>query len=145
MRKVLIIHGPNLNLLGRREPAIYGAITLDEIDRQLRALAEELALEVTTMQSNSEGDIVTAIQQAEDWADAVIINAGAYTHTSLAIADALRGVKTPAIEVHVSNVFAREAYRRHSYLSPVCVGQICGFGAQSYLLALRAAAECSPA
>ena len=140
MRKVLVIHGPNLNLLGRREPGIYGTVTLAEIDQQLRELAAELALEVTTFQSNSEGDIVTTIQQAVDWADAVIINAGAYTHTSLAIADALRAVKTLAIEVHLSNIFAREAVRQHSFLSPVCVGQICGFGAQSYLLALRAVA-----
>jgi 3-dehydroquinate dehydratase-2 len=137
----MVIHGPNLNLLGQREPEIYGSLTLAEIDEQIMVLAAELNIDITTFQSNSEGDIITAIQQAAGWADALIINAGAYTHTSLAIADALRGVNIPAIEVHLSNVFAREAYRQQSYLSPVCFGQICGFGVNSYLLALRAVYE----
>lgn len=139
MSSICILHGPNLNLLGRREPAVYGTITLDEINRQLQALAQELHLTVRITQSNNEGDLVTAIQQAAEWADALIINAGAYTHTSLAIADAIQGVGLPAIEVHLSNIYAREAFRHHSFLSRVCVGQICGFGAHSYLLALRAA------
>lgn len=141
MRKILVVHGPNLNLLGRREPEVYGSTTLAEIDRRLTELAGELGLELRTMQSNSEGDMVTAIHDAAGWADVLIINAGAYTHTSVAIADAIQGVRLPAIEVHLSNVFARETFRHHSFLSPVCRGQICGFGAGSYLLALRAAAE----
>jgi 3-dehydroquinate dehydratase-2 len=141
MRSVLVIHGPNLNLLGRREPEIYGSTSLEEIDRRLKALGGELGLRVETMQSNSEGEIVTAIQQAASWADALIINAGAYTHTSLAIADAIQGVKLPAVEVHLSNIYAREQFRHHSFLSRVCIGQICGFGVDSYLLALRAVAQ----
>ncbi|MHB9133066.1 MAG: type II 3-dehydroquinate dehydratase [Armatimonadota bacterium] len=141
MRNVLVIHGPNLNLLGRREPGVYGTTTLDEINEHLTTLASELDLEVHTFQSNGEGEIVTAIQQATEWAEAIIINAGAYTHTSLAIADALRAVQLPAIEVHLSNIFAREEFRHHSFLSAACVGQICGFGPASYLLALRAIDE----
>ncbi|HEY3377096.1 MAG TPA: type II 3-dehydroquinate dehydratase [Armatimonadota bacterium] len=143
MRKIVVIHGPNLNLLGRREPEVYGTVTLAEIDRRLTALAGELGVEVRTHQFNSEGDIVTAIQNAAEWADVLLINAGAYTHTSLAIADAIQGVQLPTIEVHLSNVFAREEFRHHSFLSRVCVGQICGFGAESYLLALRAASTLS--
>lgn len=141
MRKIFVVHGPNLNLLGRREPEVYGITTLAEIDRQLHGLAGELNLEIRTMQSNSEGDIVSAIHTAAEWADVLLINAGAYTHTSVAIADAIQGVRIPAIEVHLSNIYARESFRHHSYLSSVCVGQICGFGANSYLLGLRAAAE----
>ena len=138
MRKVLVIHGPNLNLLGQREPEIYGATTLGEINAALVELADELTIEVETFQSNCEGEIISAIHEAAGWANALIINAGAYTHTSLAIADAIQGVRLPAIEVHLSNVFAREPFRHHSYLSAVCLGQICGFGMTSYLLALRA-------
>lgn len=141
MQKITVIHGPNLNLLGAREPEIYGAVTLDEINRQLRQLAAELGQELRILQSNSEGEIVSAIHEAGTWADGLIINAGAYTHTSLAIADAIQGVRLPAIEVHLSNIYAREAFRHHSFLSRVCIGQICGFGAHSYLLALRAMRE----
>jgi 3-dehydroquinate dehydratase II len=141
MHNVLVIHGPNLNLLGTREPEVYGSTTLAEIDEQLAELAGELDLDVRSLQSNSEGDLVTAIQEAAGWADVLIINAGAYTHTSLAIADAIQGVRLPAIEVHLSNIFAREAFRQQSYLSRVCIGIISGFGADSYLLALRAAAR----
>jgi 3-dehydroquinate dehydratase II len=140
MHNVLVIHGPNLNLLGTREPEVYGTTTLAEIDEQLATLAAELKLDIRALQSNSEGEIVTAIQEAAEWADVLIINAGAYTHTSLAIADAIQGVRLPAIEVHLSNIFAREAFRQQSYLSRVAVGIISGFGAESYLLALRAAA-----
>lgn len=141
MRRVQVLHGPNLNLLGTREPEIYGTLTLDDVNAQLTALAAELHLEIRYAQSNSEGDLVTAIHHARGWADVLIINAGAYTHTSLAIADAIQGVMLPAIEVHLSNIYARESFRHHSFLSRVCIGQICGFGVWSYLLALRAARD----
>lgn len=144
MRTICVIHGPNLNLLGRREPEIYGSMTLEEINRQITALAGELGMEVRIHQSNSEGDIVSLIQEAAEWADGLIINAGAYTHTSLAIADAIQGVRLPAVEVHLSNVFARESFRQHSFISRVCVGQITGFGMHSYLLAVRALATPAP-
>ncbi len=139
MRTVFVIHGPNLNLLGRREPEVYGTVTLDDINSRLRALATELGLEIRILQSNSEGEIVSAIQDAGDWAEVLILNAGGYTHTSVAIPDAIKGVSLPTIEVHLSNIHARESFRQQNYLSRVCVGQICGFGAQSYLLALHAA------
>lgn len=144
MQRISVLHGPNLNLLGRREPAVYGTVTLDEINLRLQELADELGQELQIFQSNSEGALVTAIQEAGDWAHGLIINAGAYTHTSLAIADAIQGVRLPTIEVHLSNVFARESFRGHSFLSRVCLGQICGFGMQSYLLALRALREFHP-
>lgn len=144
MQRISVIHGPNLNMLGRREPEIYGQATLEEINRQMRELATALDQELRIMQSNSEGDIVSAIQDAAGWAQGLIINAGAYTHTSLAIADAIQAVRLPAIEVHLSNIYAREEFRHHSFLSRVCVGQICGFGLQSYLLALRAMRENTP-
>ena len=141
MQKISVIHGPNLNLLGRREPEVYGSVTLDEIDQSLHELARNLGQEVRILQSNSEGEIVSAIHDAGMWANGLIINAGAYTHTSLAIADAIQGVRLPTIEVHLSNIFAREAFRHQSFISRVCIGQICGFGMQSYLLALRAIRE----
>ena len=141
MQRITVIHGPNLNLLGRREPDIYGIATLDDIDRAMQALAAELGQELRITQSNSEGEIITLIQEAGVWAHGLIINAGAYTHTSLAIADAIQGVRLPAIEVHLSNIYAREAFRQHSFLSRVCLGLICGFGLHSYLLALRAIGE----
>jgi 3-dehydroquinate dehydratase-2 len=141
MQKILVIHGPNLNLLGTREPAVYGTVTLEEINTRLAALASELCLEVTCRQSNSEGAIIDAIHEARGWAQGLLINAGAYTHTSLAIADAIQGVHLPAVEVHLSNIFARESFRHHSMLTRVCAGQICGFGANSYLLGLRALAD----
>lgn len=139
MADILVLHGPNLNLLGTREPGIYGIVTLAEIDKQLVVQGEQLGHAVRCQQSNHEGELVTAIQQAAAWAELIIINAGAYTHTSLAVADAIKAVAIPTIEVHLSNIYAREAIRHHSYLSAVCVGQICGFGSQSYLLALHAA------
>jgi 3-dehydroquinate dehydratase-2 len=145
MQKITVIHGPNLNLLGRREPDVYGVATLDDINGQLLELAGELGQELRIMQSNSEGELVSAIQDAGSWADGLIINAGAYTHTSLAIADAIQGVRLPAIEVHLSNIYARESFRHHSFLSRVCIGQISGLGAHSYLLALRAMRELHPA
>ncbi|HID54965.1 TPA: type II 3-dehydroquinate dehydratase [Candidatus Poribacteria bacterium] len=136
--RVLVIHGPNLNLLGRREPEVYGSQTLDEINGELRRRAEKLGVELRIIQSNNEGEIVTAIGEAMDWADGIIINPAAYTHTSVAIRDAIAAVGLPTIEVHISNVFKREPFRHHSYISPVATGVISGLGSHGYLLALEA-------
>ena len=135
--KVLVINGPNLNLLGLREPGIYGAETLADVSAKLDKLAPELGLEVEHFQSNSEGDIVTRVQQARGNTVYVVINAGAYTHTSVAIRDALAGVDIPFVEVHISNVHAREAFRHHSYLSDKAVGVIVGLGTFGYEAALQ--------
>jgi 3-dehydroquinate dehydratase II len=137
--KILVIHGPNLNLLGLREPEVYGSVSLTEIDGRLQALAQELGLEVRSVQTNHEGEIVETIQNARNWAQLIIINPAAFTHTSVAIPDALKAVGLPSIEVHLSNVYAREEFRHRSYLAGVVTGRILGFGADSYLLALRAA------
>jgi 3-dehydroquinate dehydratase-2 len=137
--RVLVIHGPNLNLLGRREPSIYGAVTLAEIDDELRRRGAAAGVDVECAQSNHEGVIVDLIQGALGRFDAIVINAGAYTHTSIAIRDAIAAVGVPTVEVHVSNVYAREELRHTSMLAARCVGQICGFGAQSYYLGLDAA------
>jgi 3-dehydroquinate dehydratase, type II len=139
--KVLVLHGPNLNLLGVREPGVYGTMTLDGINKELTALADELSLELKILQSNSEGALVDAIQGAMADCRGILINPAAYTHTSVAIRDAIAATALPAVEVHLSNVHAREAFRSHSYIAPVAVGQICGFGADSYLLGLRALAK----
>lgn len=136
---VLVIHGPNLNLLGTREPDIYGRTSLAEIDRQTVELGRELGVEVETFQSNSEGEIVNRIQDARGHIDVLIINPAAYTHTSVAIRDAISAVEVPAIEVHLSNVYKREAFRHHSTIADIAEGRIMGFGPESYLLALRAA------
>jgi len=138
---IQVIHGPNLNLLGKREPEIYGHETLDQIDEMIVDAGKTLDIDVKTFQSNNEGDIVTAIQQAKGWADGIIINAGAYTHTSMAIPDAISSVEIPTIEVHISNVHAREEFRHHSYISAVSIGQIIGLGSKGYLLALQAFAK----
>lgn len=138
---VLVIHGPNLNLLGMREPKIYGSHTLDEINALIQEAAKELGLQVRMVQSNQEGEIVEAIQQALDWAQVIIINPAAYTHTSLAIRDALAAVRMPAIEVHLSNIYAREEFRHHSVTAAVCAGVVSGFGAHGYVAALRLAPE----
>jgi len=136
--KILVIHGPNLNLLGRREPDVYGYQTLPEINKRLRELAEKLGAELKIIQSNSEGEIVSFIGENADWADGIVINPAAYTHTSVAIRDAIAAVDLPTVEVHLSNVFRREEFRHFSYISPVASGVICGFGAESYILALEA-------
>jgi 3-dehydroquinate dehydratase-2 len=135
--KALVIHGPNLNMLGKREPDIYGKFTLDEIDAEIRALAGRLGLDVRIAQSNSESGIIERIHEADY--DILIINPAAYTHTSVAIRDAISSVGKPAIEVHLSNIHKREEFRRKSFISEVVIGQISGFGHQSYLLALTAA------
>jgi 3-dehydroquinate dehydratase-2 len=136
--KILILHGPNLNLLGVREPGVYGQETLASINDRLENLASLEGVEVRCVQSNHEGVLVDEIQAAREWADGILINPGAYTHTSVAIRDAVAAVGLPAVEVHLSNVHAREPFRHHSYIAPVALGQICGFGPNSYLLGLRA-------
>jgi 3-dehydroquinate dehydratase-2 len=136
--RILVIHGPNLNLLGRREPGVYGLQTLSEINNELEELAQKRDVELKIIQSNSEGGIVSFIGDNADWADGIIINPAAYTHTSVAIRDAISAVGLPAVEVHISNVFRREEFRHFSYISPVVVGMICGFGGDGYLLALEA-------
>lgn len=138
---VLVIHGPNLNLLGMREPKVYGSHTLEQIDEMLRQAATEMEVELRIVQSNHEGEMVEAIHQALDWAQVIIINPAAYTHTSVALRDALAAVRLPAIEVHLSNLYAREEFRQHSLTAPVCAGVISGFGAYSYLAALRLAPQ----
>jgi 3-dehydroquinate dehydratase-2 len=139
--RVLVIHGPNLNLLGEREPDVYGKQTLAEIDAAVAALAKEIGVEVQSVQHNSEGAIIDALHGARSTYDAVLLNPGAYTHYSYAIADAIAAIRLPVIEVHLSNIHAREPFRRTSVVAPVCAGSIGGFGAASYSLALRAAVE----
>jgi 3-dehydroquinate dehydratase II len=138
--RVLVIHGPNLNLLGEREPEIYGRQTLAQIDDLIGALARDLSMHVRTVQHNAEGAIIDALHAARGEYDAVVINPGAYTHYSYAIADAIAGIGIPVVEVHLSNTAAREEFRRTSVISRVCAGTLTGFGADSYLLGLRAAA-----
>ena len=140
MTHILVIHGPNLNLLGTREPEVYGADTLDEINQDLTRMAGQKGIALQAFQSNSEGDIVGCIQQAKsNKVEFIIINPAAYTHTSIAIRDAFLATQLPFIEVHLSNVYAREDFRKHSYLSDIAVGVICGFGINSYRLAFEAA------
>lgn len=140
-KKILILNGPNLNLLGTRQPEIYGKLTLAQIEKQLRTLAKELAVEIEFRQSNGEGELVTWIQQAAGKFAAIVINPAAYTHTSLAMRDAIAAVGLPVVEIHLSNIHKREPFRHHSFIAEVAVGQIAGFGVESYLLGLRAAAN----
>jgi len=142
VKKILVLHGVNLNMFGKRDPAQYGTITLDEINQQLGALAKELGCALETFQTNHEGEICERIHQAHlEKVDAVVINAGAWTHYSIALRDALAILKVPIIEVHMSNIHAREEFRHYSVIAPLARGQIAGFGLQSYLLGLRAAME----
>ena len=138
--KILVLNGPNLNLLGIREPDVYGSDTLDDVRRLAEERAAELGLEIDFRQSNSEGELVDWIQEARGSADGIVINAGAYTHTSVALLDALAAVELPVVEVHLSNPFKREAFRRRSYIAPVAAGLIAGFGARGYALAVEAMA-----
>ncbi len=139
--KILVLHGPNLNLLGTREPEIYGSMTLDDINNALIELEKEFSAELKCFQSNHEGALIDSLQEAKAWADGVIFNPGGYTHTSVALRDTITAIGIPVIEVHLSNVYAREEFRRHSLISAVCKGKIVGLGWRSYTLALRALAE----
>ena len=141
MAKVKVIHGPNLNMLGKRETGVYGSATLDEINNAVRLLAKELDADVSFFQSNSEGKLIDMIHEAAGAYDAIIINPGGYTHSSVAIRDAVAAVNIPTVEIHMSNIYSREEFRHHSYISQVAAGQISGFGVNSYLLGLRAAVE----
>ena len=137
--KILFLNGPNLNLLGSREPGVYGKSTLAQIENKVRKRAAKIGVTIDFRQTNLEGELVNWIQEAKGKFDVIVLNAAAYTHTSVALRDAISAVAVPTIEIHLSNVHAREKFRRRSLIAPVCVGQIAGFGAQSYLLALDAA------
>ncbi|MDR2425687.1 MAG: type II 3-dehydroquinate dehydratase [Endomicrobium sp.] len=137
MEKILVINGPNINMLGIREPEVYGHVTLFDIEKELSALAEKLKVEIEFFQSNHEGEIVDKIQKSLSKVSAIIINPAAYTHTSVAIRDALSAISVPAIEVHISNIHAREEFRHNSFTAGVCIGQIAGFGIDGYLYALN--------
>ena len=136
--KILIINGVNMNMLGLREPEKYGTMTLKDLEKELYAFSFELGIDIETFQSNFEGEIVEKIHLTKDNFDGIVINAGAYTHTSIAIRDAISAVNTPTVEVHMTNIYKREEFRHHSYISPVCIGQISGFGINSYKLGLKA-------
>ncbi|MBS9771355.1 MAG: type II 3-dehydroquinate dehydratase [Trichodesmium sp. ALOHA_ZT_67] len=138
MFNILVLHGPNLNLLGLREPGIYGSVTLDNINRLLKQEAEAIGVKISISQSNHEGVLVDLIHSSSEQHQGILINAGAYTHTSVAIRDAISGINIPTVEVHLSNIYSREEFRHHSFIAPVAIGQISGFGSQSYLLGLKA-------
>jgi 3-dehydroquinate dehydratase-2 len=139
--KILFLNGPNLNLLGTREPEVYGRMTLADIEAKIRERAAQLNVTIDFRQSNMEGELVGWIQQAREAFDVIVINAAAYTHTSIALRDAISAVAVPTIEIHLSNIHAREEFRHKSLIAPVCRGQICGFGAKSYFLGLEAAID----
>jgi len=139
--KVLILHGPNMNLIGTREPEIYGSMTLDEINSRLVEQGRELGIEVICQQSNHEGALIDELHEACTWADGVVFNPGGYSHTSIALRDAVAAIGIPVVEVHMSNVYAREEFRHQSFISAVCKGKIAGFGWKSYLLGLKAIME----
>lgn len=141
MPSVLVLNGPNLNLLGLREPGVYGSTTMEDINNRMVELGKELGIEVRCFQSNHEGALIDALHDARTWAVGVVFNPGGYTHTSVALRDAISAIKIPVIEVHISNVHAREEFRHHSMISAVCAGTISGLGVNSYLLGLRALAE----
>ncbi len=135
--KILLLHGPNLNLLGTREPEVYGLMTLNDINEKMIALGKELGAEITCLQSNHEGVLIDALHDARTWANGVVFNPGGYTHTSVALRDAISAIVIPVIEVHLSNVYAREEFRHTSLISAVCKGKVTGFGLLSYELGLR--------
>ncbi len=139
MKHILVLHGPNLNLLGQREPEKYGTTTLEEVNQLMADFAQKKGYELVVFQSNTEGALVDQIQEARKKFDAIVINAAAYTHTSVAIRDAILSVRVPTVEVHLSNIYQRESFRHHSYLADVSIGQVSGFGVQSYLLGLQGA------
>jgi len=140
MESVLVLHGPNLNLLGEREPEIYGSLTMFELDKRLVEAGSKFGLEVKSFQSNSEGGLIDALHEARLWARGVVFNPGGYTHTSVALRDAVAAIRVPVVEVHLSNIQARESLRHQSIIAPACVGSIAGFGWRSYLLGLQAIA-----
>jgi len=139
--KILVLHGPNLNLLGTREPEVYGSMSFDDINNKVMELGKELGAEIKCLQSNHEGALIDALHDARTWANGVVFNPGAYTHTSIALRDAISAIQLPVIEVHLSNVYAREEFRHVSMISAVCKGKITGFGWRSYLLGLRAVVD----
>lgn len=138
MFSILVLHGPNLNLLGQREPGVYGRVTLNEINQRLEQTAQSLQSQVSILQSNHEGVLVDAVHEAPQQHQGILINPGAYTHTSVALRDALAAINLPTVEVHLSNIYRREAFRHHSYIAPVAIGQISGFGPDSYYIGLQA-------